>query len=177
MGVKFFAAVVLSVLVSPFAMADKMGPQGDKFYEEAAHFTNACSDKTCKAPYSFAVLYNQKTKSTKLPAVLKDQLKKVAWEQAQIWGDTILEGDYTSSGYTRLDLVTAFYKDQKLVGYTIQYSEKAWYTGECDYDGTRDTLKGCQEGRISEVSYVSPDLKTFFTDEDKHADFASEEIL
>lgn len=177
MSMKIFVAAVLSVLVSPFAMADKMGPKGDRFYEEAAHFANACSETPCKAPYTSVVLYNKKTRSNKLAAPLAEQLKKVAWEQAQVWGDTILEGDYVSAGRTRLDLVIGFYKNEKLVGYTIQYSEKSWFTGDCNYNGTRDTLKGCKEGRIAESSYVSSDLQTYFTDEDKHADFASEGLL
>ncbi len=177
MSMKFFAAVVLSIFMSPFAMADKMGSQGDKFYEEAAHFTNACAEEPCKAPYSAAVLFNQKNKLNKLVAPLKEQLKQIAFEQAQIWGDTILGGDYASSGSTRLDLVTGFYKNQKLVGYTIQYSEKAWYTGDCSYDGKRESLKKCKEGRITEVSYVSSDLKTYFTDEERHADFGPEDLL
>lgn len=176
MSMKLVVVATLS-LISSLALADSMGPQGDKFYEEAAHFANACSEEPCKAPYSTDVLYNQKNRTNKLAQDTRETLKKVAWEQAQVWGDTILEGDYTSAGRTRLDSVQGFYKENRLVGYKITYSEKAWYTGECNYEGTRESLKGCKEGRITEVSFVSPDMKTFFTDEDRHADFDSNTVL
>lgn len=171
MSFKFISAVILSLFISQLTQADEMGPQGDKFYEEAGHFFSACSESPCKAPYSAIILFNQQSRLNKLSAAQKEGLQKVAWEQAQIWGDTILEGDYVSAGRTRLDLVTGYYKENVLVGYKIQYSEKAWYTGECDYDGTQAKLKGCPLGRIAESSFVSADLRTFFTVEEKQANF------
>lgn len=176
MNAKFFITALIT-LVSSFALADKMGTDGDKFYEEAAHFTNACAEEPCKAPYNSAVLYNQKSKLNKLEAQVRADLKSIAVEQAQVWGDTILEGDYAAAGNTRLDLVTGYYKNNVLVGYKIQYSEKAWFTGECHYTGTRESLKGCKEGRIQETSYVSEDRGTYFTDESRQADFAPGESL
>ncbi|HEX7675495.1 MAG TPA: hypothetical protein VF412_15070 [Bdellovibrio sp.] len=176
MKAKFFITALIT-LVSSFAFADKMGPNGDKFYEEAAHFVNACSEEPCKAPYSALVLYSQKAKLNNLEAQVRTDLKDIAVEQAQVWGDTILEGDYVAAGHTRLDLVTGYYKNNVLVGYKIQYSEKAWFTGNCHYTGTRESLKDCKEGRIQETSYVSEDRGTYFTDEGRQADFAPGEGL
>lgn len=167
-----FAAVTV---FASLASADEMGPNGDKFYEEAAHFANACVSDTCKAPYSIQTVYSQKSRRSKLDAQMTEAFKKVAFDQAQIWGDTILEGDYHASGRTRLDVVKAIYKGDQVVGYKIRYSEKAWYTGQCEFDGrSKETLKNCKLGRISEESYVSTDLRTYFSDEDKLADFSVE---
>lgn len=172
MSFKTVAFALLSLLISSSTFADQMGPNGDKFYEEAAHFENACQQDPCKAPYSKQVVYDQRSKFSKISAETRDALKKVAVDQAQVWGDTILEGDYYSSGRTRLDQVIGFYKDNQLVGYKIQYSEKAWYTGNCDFNGKRESLKNCQEGRIVEGSYVSPDTQTYFSDEERYAEFS-----
>ena len=164
---------IVCSLASATAFADKMGPRGDKFYEEAAHFENACAQKSvCRAPYSNSNLYDQKARFDQIAPSVKDSLKAVAEDQSQVWGDTILEGDYIVSGRTRLDSVVAYFKDNRLVGYKIRYSQKAWYVGECNYDGTRESLKNCKEGRIVEGSYVSGDVQTYFTDEEKHADFS-----
>lgn len=166
----FFAA---SLMTSSFAWADRMGQGGDKFYEEAAGFEHACKvAPECQAPYSRKLVYNQKARYDKMPLDIRNELKRVALAQAQIWGDTILEGDYQAAGRTRLDAVEAFYKNDVIIGYKITYSEKAWYVGNCAFDGTRDSLKSCQEGRISEGSFVSPDAQTYFTDEEKYAKFS-----
>lgn len=160
-------------LTSAVAVADQMGPEGDKFYEEAAHFENACMAGECQGIYSKKVVYDQNRRVNKLSEKERTQLKSVAFDQAQVWGDTILEGDYHASGRTRLDQVVAYYKQDSLVGYKIQYSEKAWYTGDCSFNGKRDTLKECKEGRIVEGSYVSPDTQTYFSDEERYAEFSS----
>lgn len=172
MATKFTATLLLGLFTSSLALADKMGPNGDKFYEEAAHFENACSEELCKAPYSQQVVYNQSSKLNKLSVDTKNVLKSIAFEQAQIWGDTILEGDYHAAGRTRLDLAIAYYKDNQLVGYKISYSQKAWETSECNFDGTKQSLKDCKEGRIIEGSYVSPDAQTYFSDEERYAEFS-----
>ncbi|WP_413558909.1 hypothetical protein [Bdellovibrio sp. HCB209] len=170
---KLFLAVILTCSAS-LALADQMGPNGDKFYDEAAHFVNACSSGACKAPYSVVLAYSQKSRINKMDQNHLEILRKVAFTQAQIWGDTILEGDVIASGRTRLDTVTAYLKNNRVVGFKIRYSEKAWDTSDCNYDGSKSSLKTCKVGRIYEESYVSPDYATFFTDEDRQADFSLE---
>ncbi len=168
---KIVAAAVLTLSTS-LAFADHMGPNGDKFYDEAAHFTNACNQGACKAPYSAMLVYSQDPRMNKLSPEQVEVLRSVAHYQAQIWGDTILEGDFHSAGRTRLDFAVAYFKGNQVVGFTIRYSEKAWNTSECAFDGSRESLKNCKEGRISEESYVSPDFQTFFTDENRQAGFS-----
>lgn len=168
----FASALIVISAFSASALADQMGPNGDKFYEEAARFENACLKGECRAPYSKTITYDQKRRKSSLAPNDVSALKAVAFQQAQIWGDTILEGDYYAAGRTRLDEVISFYKGTKLVGYKIKYSEKAWYTGDCNFTGKRETLKDCRVGRIAEVSYVSPDKETYFSDEDHYAEFS-----
>lgn len=169
---KFSASTVLGVLISSLAFADQMGPNGDKFYEEAAHYENSCQEGVCNLPYSEQVVFDLERDVNKLPPTEQESLRNVAFDQAQIWGDTILEGDYVADGQTRLDKVLAFYKDNQLVGYKIQYSEKAWYTGDCNYDGKEESLNNCQDGRIEEGSYVSADMQTYISDEERYAEFS-----
>lgn len=167
---------VVLTMTSSLAIADQMGPDGDKFYEEAARFENACAQEPCRAPYSHKVLFDQEDNLNELSEKAKIALNAIAIDQAQVWADTILEGDYYSTGRTRLDQVVAFYKSEVLVGYKIQYSEKAWYTGDCEFDGDQSSLANCQEGRIVEGSYVSPDALTYFSDEERYAEFSSSSL-
>ena len=177
MKLNFFMNVswILSIafMLTPLmAQADKMGPNGDKFYEAAAHFEGACRNKReCRAPYSRDILFSLDNKLEKIQPETRSSLKEVAHYQTQIWGDTILEGDYVAAGDLRLDEVVAYYHGSELLGYKIVYSETAWYTGDCSYDGSKDSLKSCSEGRIVEASYVSKDMETFFSDEEQFAQF------
>lgn len=172
MFLKFALTVtLLNLFITSVSFADEMGPLGDKFYEEAAHFVHACKEDPCKAPYSQLVVYDQSISLNQLSSLQRLRLTKIAARQAQVWGDTILEGDYYAEGYTRLDKVLAFYKGSDLVGFKIQYSEKAWFIGECNFDDTKASLQSCQEGRIVEESYVSPEAKTYFSDEEHYAAF------
>jgi hypothetical protein len=165
-------ALAAGNLFASLALADAMGPNGDKFYEEAAHFENACRDNACKPPYSSQVIFVQEKNFDKLTPQVKSNLRAIATRQASIWDDTILEGDYLAAGRTRLDYVVAYYKNDNLIGYKISYSEKAWLTTNCGFDGKhRETLKECKEGRIVEGSYVSADMQTYFSDEERYAEF------
>lgn len=172
MSFKIVFKALLGLLLPALSLADQMGPEGDKFYEEAAHYEHACQTSPCSSVYSHEVVYHQRNKISKLSPEVRASLKEIAVDQSQIWGDTILEGDYVSSGRVRLDEVLAFYNGQKLIGYKIKYSEKAWYVGDCNYNGKRESLKDCQEGRIVEGSYVSADHLTFFSDEERYAQFS-----
>lgn len=169
---KIALSVLLSVFVSLPALTDEMGPGGDKFYEEAAHFENACQVDPCKAPYKKALVYHQQDRIEQVAENTKKRLREIAHEQTAVWGDTILEGDYYSSGRTRLDEVVAFYKNDQIVGYKIRYSQKAWALTDCAFNGSRESLNHCREGRIIEGSYVSADTLTYFSDEERYAEFS-----
>ena len=101
------------------------------------------------------------------------KLQHVANEQAQIWGDTILEGDYQADGQTLLDHVEELKIDGDLVAFKITYSERSWDTSICTYPGNRDgsALDQCQEGRIVESSFISPDLSNWTRDPKSFASF------
>lgn len=132
-----------------------------------------CTANSCQQPYSLEVLYSRdfRVRSPKFTADLREKFRLASVDQAQIWGDTILEGDYYAAGHTRVDAVVAIYKDDDLVAYHFLYSEKSWDTSTCPYDGHRASLTGCTIGRIAESAYALLDLQTKLTDEDDYADF------
>lgn len=112
----------------------------------------------------------------RLPTQTYQNLKKVAFDQAQIWGDTILEGDYAADGNTNLDQVLVIKQDAKVIGYAITYSERAWYTGHCAYISQHPgTLASCEEGRIQETSFVTPNLNDAQVAENQFAEFKSKD--
>lgn len=108
----------------------------------------------------------------KLPADLLSIIYQVAFDQAQIWGDTILEGDYVADGNMRLDEVHIIKQGDTVIGYALTYSERAWFTGDCAYNSTnRNSLEFCQEGRIQERSFVSADFQDVKVDQNQFAEF------
>ena len=161
-----------TTLFAGLAHADARGDGAKEFYALIETYRKICVTE-CHAPFKNQTVFDiQEPAQTKIPAKVKATLQKVSDNQAQIWGDTILEGDYHSDGQTQLDAVVDLYENNKLIGYKITYSEKAWYTGDCDFDEEDEsTLKECTPGRIQESTYVSPDFKTYFRDEDDFADF------
>lgn len=161
----FSLVVFMSTVFIGNVYADAKGPDANQFINEIETYRNACANG-CQAPFK------NEDALARLNSDAQTNLKDVAVAQAQVWGDTILEGDYYSDGQTRLDSVRALYDNEQLIGYKISYSERAWYTGECSFDGSDEAaLKNCQEGRIQESTYVSPDFATYFRDEDQLADF------
>lgn len=141
------------------------------FYSLLNDYINKCSNQ-CASPYSEEIIYSRDA-HVKLPLLTpyKTALEQAANDQSQIWGDTILEGDYAANGPTRLDEVKAIFSHQELIGFRIVYSESAWYTGECDYDGSDESLAACQSGRISEGSFISPNFDVYVRDESAYANF------
>ena len=162
---------VLFLFQGPPVMADNdVNPI--RFIHEMAQISELCDkDYRCPAPYSLKNIFRYSLQQ-EMDVDLKKALIRIAKSQAQVWADTILEGDYAAEGYTRLDRVEEIYKHNILIGYLIKYSEKAWDTSDCSYDGIRDsTLVGCTPGRIVESSYVSADLKDYFYDDKTGAQF------
>jgi hypothetical protein len=154
------------------AFADARGVNAKEFIQQIEKYRTSCGSDICQAPFEQKTIFSfESPKQDDLSADLKADLQQVANAQAQVWGDTILEGDYFADGPTQLDIVTSIYENNKLIGYKLSYSEHAWFTGECDFDGDESTLSDCTEGRIQESTYSSADFKTFFRDEDDFADF------
>ncbi|MBC7371178.1 MAG: hypothetical protein H7326_06415 [Bdellovibrionaceae bacterium] len=161
-----------SISLTSSALADNFGTGARDFENRIQTYQKFCS-QGCKNPFSETAAFEfTEADKSKLDSATRANLERVAFDQAQVWGDTILEGDYVAEGKTQLDHVFAIYESGKFLGYKISYSEQAWFVGECDYnyhDST--TLKGCTSGRIHESSFVSPDFETYFRDETDLADF------
>jgi len=165
-------ALILNLLTTA-AFADSNGPRKIEraFYNLIQDFRASCATD-CKAPYKMKVIFDLAGSVSEANENLRLQLLQVAVDQAQVWGDTILEGDYYSEGHTRLDSVAVLFQEERLIGYRIVYSERAWFIADCDFDGADDrTLTGCSEGRIHEATFVSADFKNYFRDENEFADF------
>ncbi len=148
-------------------------PNPIRFIHEAAQVGQHCPQfLSCKGtPYRLETIYRY-SQGQKLEADMWSIFKRIAKEQAQVWGDTILEGDYVSSGETRIDRIFEIYKHNFLIGYIVTYSEKAWDVSDCRYDGVRpSTLTDCAAGRIEESSFVSLDFKQFFYTDHTYAKF------
>jgi len=157
---------ILTLAFATAAHADAQGAGSNVFQDRVTAYQESCA-KECQYPFSTRVLQN----SNLGPVAIK-HLKEIAVDQAQIWADTILEGDYHADGDTRLDSVLAIFENGTFLGYKITYSEKAWYVGDCNFsDSNLSTLARCEEGRIHESSFVSPDFNTYFRDETDFADF------
>lgn len=157
----------LFIHISPVQASVAVPDQLNLFVNEINLFNQNCQGFKCQSPYTVIELYRYSAQSDfgQLQFKSKKELMQIAYQQAQVWADTILEGDFVADGKTRLDEVQALYKNKKLIGYKITYSERAWDTAYCNYDGLHeDTLRGCTEGRIVESSFVSTDYaQAFYT--------------
>lgn len=126
-----------------------------------------CASPVCHGEFEFIAQYN-----TLLTPKIESILYQIAEEQTSIWYDTILEGDYQVEGEVRLDNISVILKNGNLAAYHITYSQKAWETSECEFDGNQlETLKKCTPGRIFESSYVTPNMNYFEVDENRIAEF------
>ncbi len=154
---------VLGLLLNCVSNAD--------FQSEMSKISASCGVESCEKPYSKSLIFHF-SEDQKIDSNIKLIFERISFKQAQVWGDTILEGDYAAEGNTRLDAVVKLYRHDEQIGYLITYSEKAWDTGNCLYDGINDaTLRGCIEGRIYESSYVSLDFRDYFYDSKSMAVF------
>lgn len=119
-----------------------------------------------------------------LTAKERTKLLKIGQEEANIWYDTILEGDYTLDSQADLKLSSV----EKLstvkgdfAAYRIGISHAAFDTANCEteWDSEVDDeaayreylVNNCTAGRIVSAIYVSPDFKFHFRDEDAIEDF------
>lgn len=164
-----FAIVLFLALGSFQSMATK--PVLETTTSEEITLTEVqknCAYDVCKTPF-----FTQALQSRKSGGKLFYQLQKIAEEQVNVWGDTILEGDYVADGEVRLTKISAIYKNSELVAYRITYNQNAWDTSTCNYDGNRhqETLVGCAAGKITESTYVSASLNYYEIDENQFAEF------
>lgn len=166
-----FSALLIVSLIASFSSANSNKSRYELLRQETANFTDSCLEQSCNAPYVQELLYHHEEESNKLSPEIKKRLEYIAKHQAQLWGDTILEGDYFANNDTRLDSVIGLYKDNEFIGYKIEYSETAWWVGDCDFDDSDASLESCQKGRIVERSYVTGNGANFFNDQEHYAEF------
>lgn len=91
-------------------------------------------------------------------------LMKAAREEADIWYDTILEGDYMLKSEADIEVVelSQYYSASgELVAYRAVIQHAAFDVGE----------DNCTPGYISSGIFVSPDFRFHFRDEDAIEDF------
>ena len=174
-AILFFCCVSFASLAS----ADEMGPDAKSFESKIQSYFDGCHQMQCQTPHQARRIFARE-ESLFLEKEMYKTLTSVAFEQAQVWADTILEGDFHAAGQTRLDQVDALYEGDILIGYRITYSEKAWDLSQCNYYQTpvehRDqVLQSCSEGRILEASFVSPGFTTFIRDSNQFAEFKANE--
>lgn len=112
-------------------------------------------------------------------------LLKAANEEADIWYDTILEGDYmlNSDADVEVAALSKYYSASgEFVAYHAIIQHAAYDVGSCDLDWEEENqenmnefLKGnCTPGYISSGIFVSPDFKLHFRDENAIEDFSEE---
>jgi hypothetical protein len=164
--------IIFSLVILPM-MAWAAPDQALQLKQIAQQYKINCPNDVCQAPLSTQTLYSRvaRIRSPLYTSQFQEQARVASTSQAQIWGDTILEGDYYAAGHTRVDAVVSIYQGQDLVAYKLLYSEKSWDTSTCAYNGRRDSLADCRNGRIAESSFALPDFKTLLTAEGDFADF------
>lgn len=93
-------------------------------------------------------------------------INKAIDEEADSWGDTILEGDVdTNFDDLKIEALQSIrnVKNNSLAGYSVRFSYLGWETScvkDDSYDRTKpDTFSECKKGRIRAVIFVSSDLK------------------
>ncbi|MFN7823982.1 MAG: hypothetical protein ACK5P6_01325 [Pseudobdellovibrionaceae bacterium] len=97
-----------------------------------------------------------------LPLEEREKLREVAFDLAQIWGDTILEGDFEANHQIKLDAVEYVVEGSTIVGYRLTYSASA-----------KDLSSG-REGRIVESGFVHKSFRGPFQDHHSLAIFVGE---
>lgn len=171
MSLKSATIAAFLLLFSPIAFGDQMGPQGDKFYEEAARLENACQQALCRNGYSQQITYSYSQNTKAISDKDLSRLKNIARFQASLWDPSFFELNLQFGQRVFLYEVLTLFKKNEIIGYKIKYSLKAWDLDTCDETVSGDLLENCKSGRISEGSYVSADFHTFFSDEERSVNF------
>lgn len=166
---------VLIVLCSIQAFGSKHSVGSQRFENEILNYLYTC-DTACQKEYREEPLFieGRKVSAFMKNGVLK-KLNKIATKQANIWNDTILAGDYFSTGKTELMSVYGIFYRTRLVAYKIIYFENAWDISNCDFIAeffaVSPMLDACEKGIIRESSFVSPDLMNYIRNYSEIAEF------
>jgi hypothetical protein len=163
--------IIFTLLI--FAGINSFARRGQSLEVGQLYYSAHCN-QNCDA-HIYLELYNSQ-EFQNLPEELLQNLNKVAFDQAQIWGDTILEGEYAADGNTVIDKIVIIKNGDRILGYAVTYSERAWYLGQCNYVPSHpESLQTCKEGRIQETSFVAANLRNAEVDQNQFAEFHSNE--
>jgi hypothetical protein len=157
------AFVIVFVIVTPFGAIAR----ADRVDYQTRHWVDSIRSAARAKLLSFEVVdpaSNIVNNSTRA------RLLEISEDQAQIWADTILGGDFLAEEEVILDRIEFVRLRDQVVGYRVTYSSWAYDTSECDAE--RD-LKFCQRGRIVESSFVSTGLDSWIRDDQNYAEFVS----
>lgn len=171
MSLKSALIAAFSIFMAPVVYADQMGPDGDKFYEAAAHFENACQTYPCVKGFDHKITYSYAQEINTLSPAILNRLKQVAKVQSSAWDSSFFDKNLYLGERSFLYEVRTMFKFGKIIGYKVKYSLKAWDLDTCPELTHPDQLANCKSGRISEGSYVSADFQTFFSDEERAVTF------
>lgn len=152
------------MLTAQWARADFLANEFPPLDEQISRTSGTCHDLlSCQAlGLEIRVIYDG-TNSGSEASPEFERLHRIARNQANFWGDSILEGDFAVENSVSMDRVEGIYRDGSLIAYRITYSARAW---RLHHDGTRGL-----EGRIIEASFVSKALRSWFRDADQMAAF------
>lgn len=155
--------ILITFLSFGFAHAD--------FKAKITSAQHSCPGLTCRDQSIQAVaMTGDEMKNLKLKTSQK--LELAAWDLAQIWGDTILEGDYVAHDDVHIDKLEKVMEGPQHIGYRVTYSSLAWDISDCNYEPEQPhTREDCVPGRIVERGFVSMNLISKFRDETRMAEF------
>lgn len=167
--------LIFSILFCAIALSPKLAmatPALERFEKDAFEYIDACEQSCPVGTSEESIFENGRVLNKAATPRVVEKLKAVAIEQAYIWGDTILGGDFHADGETKLQKIALITKDGKPFAYRIWYFENAWDTSECEFDGINDnSLATCTPGIILESSIVALNLKYAITDYNNAANF------
>lgn len=101
--------------------------------------------------------------SRPLPRNVLNGLDDVAFDLAQVWGDTILESDYEAEEAIQLERIEVVHVQGELAGFRITYSAKA-------FDHANKIA-----GIIRESGFTTADGAKSFVDPEGRAQFTAEQ--
>jgi hypothetical protein len=157
-------AFLIFLLASQPTVAQGLSPQmfasSSNFETLIAIAQTQCPNLDCESSLKIHVLTSSEV--AELSPV--DQKKVIAAVDHlnQIWGDTILEGDFEVFGEAQLNQVAAVLADGKLLGYRLHFSQKA------------SDLMTQDKGFIQERGFVSVMTDEIFPDETFRAHFVAQ---
>lgn len=155
------ASLLVSSLAVESARADQVGGEGREWVQNLL-----AAVKSGQAVFTVV-----DPSANLLPTTVQAQIAEIADDQFQIWGDTILEGDYVAENNLNIDQIQLVHVGSAFVGYRVTYSAVAYETGHCD---PRKASTVCPRGHIREASYIAPDFNAWTRDTEALAEFQPE---